>query len=56
MRDLTGRTCYQSTENLQLGENQMHLPLAHLAAGTYLLQLQTEEGLLTRKVVKTTNR
>jgi len=50
--NMIGGLQYSSTLQLGQGMNTTSLDLAHLAAGTYLLQLRTSEGLVVRKVSK----
>jgi glucosylceramidase len=50
--DLTGRVVSQQTDRaVTTGQNLMTLSVAAVRAGTYLLQVDTPEGLLVRRVV-----
>ena len=50
--DLLGRQLYSSTERVIAGENTIALPLPQLPVGTYLLSIQSEEGIIARKIGK----
>ncbi|MBX0289260.1 RICIN domain-containing protein [Hymenobacter sp. HSC-4F20] len=50
--DLTGRVAISQTERaVTAGENELTVPVASLTAGVYLLQVDTPDGQLLRRVV-----
>ncbi len=52
LTDLSGRIIMQQNINIAAhNNNTLHLPIADLAAGTYLVSLQTAQGVRTEKVV-----
>ncbi|MFK7810508.1 MAG: M4 family metallopeptidase [Saprospiraceae bacterium] len=50
--DMVGKPYFSKTVDLQTGNNEFILPLSKLTVGTYLVQLKTEDGILTKKLVK----
>ncbi|MFT3979519.1 MAG: T9SS type A sorting domain-containing protein [Ferruginibacter sp.] len=50
--DSKGRLMQQSTVNITAGINQLYADGARLAAGVYILRLQTAQQLITQKIVK----
>lgn len=51
--DLSGKRHYQATRRLAAGDHLEYLPTESLSAGVYLVQIQNEQGLMTRKLVVT---
>jgi hypothetical protein len=51
LTDMAGRTVLHQSEKLQQGANIIELSLQGLAAGTYVLVLQMNDGRVTRKLV-----
>ncbi len=53
MNDASGQIIYKKYKELQSGENQVEIPTQQLAAGFYLVTVQTANGILTKSVVIT---
>ena len=50
--DLLGKSVFETTQDLNIGENTTELSLGHLISGTYFVRLYTEKGNATFKVMK----
>jgi hypothetical protein len=53
MNDASGQIMYKNDIKLQAGENEVEIPTQQLAAGFYLITLQTVYGILTKSVIIT---
>ncbi len=53
LNDASGQIIYKKYIKLQSGENQVEVPTQQLAAGFYLVTVQTANGILTKSVVIT---
>lgn len=52
VEDVTGKTVYLATENLEAGENKLTLDLNDLASGAYILTLEIDDARATHKLIK----
>ena len=50
--NLLGQLVFSQNWETTIGENQVTLPLPSLEAGTYLLHLKSDEGVISRKIIK----
>ena len=50
--DLLGRTIYQSSEKITVGQNQLNINATNFENGTYLLEIATEQGSKVEKFMK----
>ncbi len=50
--DMTGKTCKTKTFNSKTGENNIKIDMNDLIAGMYMVQLKSEKGTISRKVIK----
>ncbi|MEO1261259.1 MAG: T9SS type A sorting domain-containing protein [Bacteroidota bacterium] len=53
--DIYGKSIQKETVNAVMGDNQFHLDLSDLPAGTYLLNLTSQEEQVSRRILKTKN-
>jgi len=53
--DLLGRQLYSTAAIAIAGSNTITLPLLELPIGTYLLSMQSDKGIITRKITKLRN-
>lgn len=51
-RTIYGNTVNTTTFNLRTGENQVPVDMSSVRPGIYLIEIRTEEGLFTRKIIK----
>ncbi|HYD19829.1 MAG TPA: CHRD domain-containing protein [Flavipsychrobacter sp.] len=52
LRDVTGRTVWNTKAALTTGANRVNIPLNGISAGVYLLNLNTASGTLSYKLIK----
>ncbi|MEG1498693.1 MAG: choice-of-anchor J domain-containing protein [Bacteroidales bacterium] len=50
--DLQGRVLYTNLQNLNTGDNLVEIPVESLLAGVYLLNIQSEQGRFSQKIIK----
>ena len=52
LNSLSGRMLTHQALELNTGNNLINIPVNHLSSGIYFLKIQTEEGFITKRIIK----